>query len=253
MSLCLATFSCLIQTSCDDGAIRCGINHQVSSMVAASLLEQVTQAVTVALHGMCGHLLIVLWLPKGVLMCPHSGLPACSSASSTAAVSCAARRVFSLHPIEGYKPPTLAGHRDRPVAIAFTGAVPCLASTAVTSWAQPICRRLVLAVGWCSCPGDQQQGLAHAVNNLHARVCGNLFQAVSSGHAALPTRALHPGAQGACRWCTAHPPAALCPLRSSDGTGGPHQWRGAALAHHSDPGRCPVRVGPGQAPPGRRR
>ena len=31
-------------------------------------------------------------------------------------------RVFSLWPIDGYKPPTLAGHRDVPVAVAFTGA-----------------------------------------------------------------------------------------------------------------------------------
>jgi periodic tryptophan protein 2 len=29
-------------------------------------------------------------------------------------------RIFSMHPIEGYKPPTLAGHKDTPIAVHFT-------------------------------------------------------------------------------------------------------------------------------------
>ena len=29
-------------------------------------------------------------------------------------------RIFSLHPIKGYRPPTLAGHKDTPVAVHFT-------------------------------------------------------------------------------------------------------------------------------------
>lgn len=29
-------------------------------------------------------------------------------------------RIFSMHPIDGYKPPTLAGHKDTPIAVHFT-------------------------------------------------------------------------------------------------------------------------------------
>jgi len=29
-------------------------------------------------------------------------------------------RIFSMHPVDGYRPPTLAGHKDTPVAVHFT-------------------------------------------------------------------------------------------------------------------------------------
>ena len=30
-------------------------------------------------------------------------------------------RIFSMEPIEGYRPPTLSGHRDSPLAVFFAG------------------------------------------------------------------------------------------------------------------------------------
>ncbi|KAK9810682.1 hypothetical protein WJX73_010596 [Symbiochloris irregularis] len=40
-------------------------------------------------------------------------------------------RVYSLQSIDGYKPPTLAGHRDVPVAVAFAGQAMHRAATAI--------------------------------------------------------------------------------------------------------------------------
>lgn len=35
--------------------------------------------------------------------------------------SISAGRVFSMKPIDGYRPPTLSGHRDSPIAVFFAG------------------------------------------------------------------------------------------------------------------------------------
>ena len=34
------------------------------------------------------------------------------------------RRVFSLDPVEGFRPPVLTGHKDTPLAVFWAGALP---------------------------------------------------------------------------------------------------------------------------------
>lgn len=60
--------------------------------------------------------LVNAWIPGVNLRAPIA-----PPAGPQCCLSC---RVFSLNPIDGYKPPTLAGHRDVPVAVFFTGPRP---------------------------------------------------------------------------------------------------------------------------------
>jgi hypothetical protein len=48
------------------------------------------------------------------------------SGSADALTICQLRRVYSLNPVEGFRPPTLTGHKDTPVAVYFPGMqLPC--------------------------------------------------------------------------------------------------------------------------------
>ena len=50
------------------------------------------------------------------------GWPARLPARQTLTAAALLHRVFSMEPIEGYRPPLLSGHRDTPVAVFFAGA-----------------------------------------------------------------------------------------------------------------------------------
>ena len=85
-------------------------------------------ATTIGVHltAFCLHSLHFVYISAGYFLCtpPTRGASVLTPANY---IPCYFRlstihRVFSLHPIEGYEPPVLSGHKDAIVAVFFMGA-----------------------------------------------------------------------------------------------------------------------------------